>query len=156
MRGSVRGTLSNQRSYRDCPTFGLSTMKRDFDLIRDVLLYVEDSYGFIGNNQSAPLADASLYKAMSEKEYPNDSVSYNINLMIKAELLEAEYWKTGGNNCRAILGITWEGHEYLDSVRDAKIWKKIKEKLVVNSGSVSLTIVKKISEKLVLSAIGMA
>ena len=53
--------------------------------------------------------------------------------------------------------LTWEGHEYLDSVRDPKVWAKVTGKLKEVGGTASIDIVKALAigfakEKLGLDA----
>lgn len=91
-------------------------MKRDWDIIREVLLKIESVEGH------TPIGSDDF-------EHDNKLVAYNMTLMLEAGLI-------GGANARTLDGhvyverMTWQGHEFLDSIRDDTIWGKTKDKAV--------------------------
>jgi DNA-binding transcriptional ArsR family regulator len=92
-------------------------MKRDMDLIRELLLKLEDGH-----------LDGNLYSVKPDglgiegRSY--DELSYHLMQLIDAGLLDGERELSGQFVVR---NITWKGHEFLDSIRDPKIWAKTKE-----------------------------
>jgi hypothetical protein len=96
-------------------------MKRDMDLVRTILLKVEADLKFDGTMHPARAAELGI-EGHSEGE-----IAYNC-----AQLVEAGFLT--GNTKMAIQGVvmvgklTWEGHEFLDAVRDPDIWRKTKER----------------------------
>ena len=51
-------------------------------------------------------------------DYDSDAVAYQMKLLIEAGLIEG---LRGCNHCTAY-SLTWDGHEFLDSVRSKPLW----------------------------------
>lgn len=103
-------------------------MKRDADLVRDILLSVE--------------ADNDSVK--SEAETDEDIINYHLHLMIEGGLLNGQEINEGQ---WTVYGLTWEGHELTDLIGDNTRWAAIKQKL--NRKTCSFEIIKKIARKLI-------
>ena len=133
---------SRTENHKNRPTLvvgkkpnGKSQMKRDMELIREILQRAE-SLEFVGDEPY------ERYWARTPAE------AYQIALMKDFGLVEADVETTCGIPSRAtIVRLTWAGHDFLDSSRDSKIWKLAKEHIikpgvscvVFNSGRVSKT-----------------
>ena len=90
-------------------------MKRDMDLVREILLQLE-------NSNAQPLGPAEI----AIEGRTNTEVSYHIELLHEAGLLEARNWSShSGHDWRAIR-LTWWGHEFLDAARSDTIWREAK------------------------------
>lgn len=107
-------------------------MKRDFDLIRDLLLYVE-----INASIDSFLEDAETFNS----KYDETTVLGHIKLLSEAGLIDALDWSSMSKTTYAIKGLTMVGHDYLDSVRDPKIWSDTKSGLAKVGGTATLSIV---------------
>jgi len=99
-------------------------MERDMELIREILLAVEES-------QTDPLATVPL----KIEGYDDTKISYHVWLCVDARLVE-------GVDCSTMQGfsweaqrLTWNGHEFLQAIRDETIWNKVKRKLLKPSAS---------------------
>lgn len=105
-------------------------MKRDMDLIRTILLKVEADPTFDGLSQTTNIDAARLgIIDHSEKE-----VTYHIVQLIEAGLL-AGNMKLAGISCLVVIHkLTWAGHDFLDTVRDPKIWEKTKKEVEAAGG----------------------
>jgi hypothetical protein len=97
-------------------------MKRDMDLVREILIKIETNPAFNGDhNLWANRANLGI------TDYTDQEIVYNA-----AQLVEAGY--LAGNVRMAHAGqvivtkLTWRGHEYLDAIRDPDIWEKTKAK----------------------------
>jgi hypothetical protein len=82
-------------------------MKRDVDLIRDILLSVENGHADIKSNVT-----------------DQDIINYHLHLMIEGGLLNGQEVNEGRWR---IYGLTWEGYELLELIRDR--WETIKRVL---------------------------
>lgn len=95
-------------------------MKRDLDLVREILLAIE-------NNENAVGASFVI------TEIPNRSqeeISYHVELLREAGLIEAKDFSKGSRHYEwRPKRLTWLGHEFLDSARDENSWKQAKSKL---------------------------
>jgi Hypothetical protein (DUF2513) len=106
-------------------------MKRDMELIRELLMAIE-------SEDSPDILQASLkLKVNSALE---DTI-YNLKLMIDAGLLVAEPIESqAGTSDIFIERLTWEGHEFLDSARNESIWKETMGLVQKKGGSVTIGI----------------
>lgn len=108
-------------------------MKRDLDLVREILFAVEENAG-------NPLGSVEL----NIENHSQQELSYHIMLLDQAGLIRAE-------DC-SVLGpegfrweakhLTWEGHEFIDAARDSTTWKKAKKKVADAAGGVIFSVLK--------------
>jgi hypothetical protein len=93
-------------------------MKRDMNLVRDLLLEIEKHPGMnrVSQHQFEP-GDFGI----TEENF--ETVAFHLDLMIEAGLV------LGRSDMRMpiVSGLTWSGAEFLDAVRDSGTWKKTKE-----------------------------
>lgn len=91
------------------------------DLVRDLLLRIEALDIRAG---SALMLEAGREPLAHEGDDP-DSITYHMHLLMNAGLLEPT--RTQGADSFGIKGLTWSGHDFLDSIRDPAIWHQTKE-----------------------------
>lgn len=117
-------------------------MKRDLDLIRLVLLQMESADGSLelGQINRADASEASLL--------------YHVELMEDQGLIHASILRdTNGEALDCTLKtITWTGQEYLDSVRDPRVWSRTKQALSA-VGAVTLKVVEETAAMVSLALI---
>lgn len=98
-------------------------MKRDMDLVRDLLLYFEAKTETAGIHSS----DVRI------EGYDEPQVGLHLNIMAEAGLLICEPFRSKTNHDRIIrtfvFDLSWKGHEYLNSIRDPKVWRGTKSTL---------------------------
>ena len=106
-------------------------MKRDMDLVRKILLAIE----------AEPKGRTS--SKFSVKGYSKESVYYHVGIMIDAGLIESVYRPAFGpfHGQEMIVGegLTWFGHDFLESARDDTRWRRANS-IMKNIGSASLDI----------------
>jgi hypothetical protein len=98
-------------------------MKRDMDLIREILRAVEaceDSHGI-----NSPIIEG----------YNEAQIAYHLRLLVDGGLIEVGSVAGEFQQEDEYIGInlTWGGQEFLNAARDDSLWKKAKE-AVINSG----------------------
>lgn len=99
-------------------------MKRDMDMVRDLLLKIEGGqrrFDIITPEIAAALgapADRSIPREEADK------LSGHLDLLSQAGYL-TEGTRYGGGVYYAD-GLTWEGHEFLDTLRDPDRWQQTK------------------------------
>ena len=101
-------------------------MKRDMDLVRDILLLIESSDGY-GFDWFEPRFDGL------NKDFL--VVNYHIKIMVDGGLLECEKARYVDQYDK--LYITAKGHEFLDCIRNDDIWREVKERIAVVGGAPS-------------------
>src|SRR5208337_4079787 len=109
-------------------------MKRDMDLIREILLAIE----------SYPESD-SYNLNLSFPGHSEDEVSYHCRLLLDARMIDAICIQVNmGPDQWMIKGLTWAGHEFLEASRDDSRWNKAKKIILEKTGSFSFEILKSI------------
>lgn len=106
-------------------------MKRDMDLIRQILLYIDGEENCNGTN-SVRLTDSPI----DGRDW--NEVSYHFILLHEAGLIRGQ---NRDNRVIDISGLSWEGHEFLDAIRDENVWEKTKS-TATQIGSFSFETVK--------------
>ncbi|TWT29182.1 hypothetical protein KOR34_53210 [Posidoniimonas corsicana] len=120
-------------------------MKRDWDLIRSILLYIEEHDKLEGFDGADP--DSALFK-------------YHVRLLSESELVHGIGVITSidDNPTTMIystppIGLTWAGHDFIDSARDDDRWKKAKEQIAGAGGGLTLAVLRSFLTKLLTEAI---
>lgn len=94
-------------------------MKRDPDLIRKILQYLEEA-------PSVRRVDKVQVEGYSEEQ-----IEYTLKLMRDANLIDAAE-RTHVGRCNPIIDsiqLTSPGHDFLEAIRDDSVWSKRKEKI---------------------------
>lgn len=107
-------------------------MKRDLDLVRDILMQVGEAdgpvdYEELGNGRPAAL------------------VAYHCVLMAQRGLLDLGLVRRDSGGDYIILqvnGLTWDGEDYLAAIADAGVWRKAKAEVAKVAKSVTFEVVK--------------
>lgn len=94
-----------------------SRLKRDMDLIRDLLLKIE----------AAPQKPS--WKALTPKgdDAESERILDHLKLIEEAGLTKSVIVSLQGFRLPNEIELTWSGHDFLDAVRDPEIWRKTKE-----------------------------
>lgn len=107
-------------------------MKRDMDLVRDILLMVEK-------------ADRALTSDDMHKLKQSDSlIDYHVELLTQHKFLDAEITHDWNNDIVGlnIAGLTWEGQDFLEGMRNPTLWEKVKSTLKESGTSASFEVIK--------------
>ena len=100
------------------------------DLARNILIEVEEKSKDIG------IVDVVF------DGYEPDVISYHIMQLNQGGLISAIDCTTQfGLKWRAT-GLTWEGHEFLDAIRNDTVWKSVKDTVKEKGGAVPFEILK--------------
>jgi hypothetical protein len=116
-------------------------MKRDLELIRKILLAVEDG------KQPLFLTD-----------HNSSEICYQVQCLLDYSYVEGKVLWNGVGETQVpvtcvVKRITMAGHDYLDSVRDPKVWTKTKSVLENVGGSAALEVVKDVAVKVMTELI---
>lgn len=88
-------------------------MKRDMDLVRELLLLIEESE--FGKNLVIP------------DNWDRKVVAYHLKILDQAGYVENNTHWGGDKPLWFFASLTWDGHEFLDSIKNDNIWNKTKE-----------------------------
>ncbi len=106
-------------------------MKRDMELVREILLWMEIQPE--GHNVNWDIKIDG---------YSDEQIAYHIYLMSQAGLIYAqESTFLESHSPQAIpISITWEGHEFIGAAKDRHLWDAAKSKVIGPAGTVAFTV----------------
>ncbi|WP_237487825.1 DUF2513 domain-containing protein [Vibrio parahaemolyticus] len=109
-------------------------MKRDMELIRKLLLTIEENP-----------------RQLEVEGYDKNQVKYHALLLIEAGFLDGNVSDTLANTSVvpsfvSVNRLTWDGHEFLDSIRKEEVWNTIKTEFKDASISTVFSIGKQLTE----------
>jgi Hypothetical protein (DUF2513) len=110
--------------------FHKEIMKRDFSLIRNILMTVEDAQpGEVIQNFQHDGSDAR-------------TVAEHVRLLQEADFIEADFASQLGSSefFYAVTRLTWKGHEFLANAKNDTLWKKVIAQAQEKGTSVSLSV----------------
>lgn len=101
----------------------LPTVNRDMDLIREILILINDDPKYDGTTE--------FYFATPEdfgiQNHSREEVAYHLALLIQSGYIDGAV--TMAVPMQTIRALTMQGHDFLGSIRDLGIWNKTKERL---------------------------
>jgi hypothetical protein len=119
-------------------------MKRDFDLIRKILLNVEENH------------DGGIEIIETFEDYDNLTLMFHYELLIDIGLLKGSVLRvnTGEGHC-ICKGLTWFGYDYLAKIKDETVWKKTKKTIREQGVEFTIEIISRIATKLIEDRMGI-
>lgn len=116
-------------------------MKRDWEIIRQVLIAVEDD---------------SFNKYLENSEQISNVVQ-NTVLLLEAGFLKGSYeylFADDRDKTLDIDGLTWEGHDLLDTIRSKPVWENIKTSALDKGLELTFDVVKALGVKAIAMIVG--
>ncbi|MCB8987560.1 MAG: DUF2513 domain-containing protein [Ardenticatenaceae bacterium] len=104
-------------------------MKRDMDIIRAILLQVN-------NHEKATVPEVKL------EDFDTEQVAYHVNLLAEAGYITGVPSQSVLDDVPEWIEVrlTWDGHEFIDAARNETIWAKFKEVIVEKGGTVPFSL----------------
>lgn len=114
-------------------------MKRNLDLLRCILLQVEKAEDY--------LTFEDLYATRDSQkncEYTNNEIDYHVELLFAHKCIDGRLKRDMNRDIieGCIYGLTWEGADFLESMRDRRIWTKARQTIKETVGTTTLDVVK--------------
>lgn len=131
-------------------------MTLNYDCIRDVLLYLENTLEYTDNQMAMTHKRLTIDNIISAlPSYTKEDVQYTIE-----KLFEAEYIRivniTTDNQKYLVNGyiddITWNGYDFLNNIREKSIWEATKEG-AKKVGAMSISAISTISFEIVKAVV---
>ncbi len=122
-------------------------MKLNKDCIRDLLIYLEDNLSYTHRISTGSL---------SLKDYTRDELVYTVERLSEAGFINVS--KICDEPCTPtyfIFSLTYNGHQFLDTIRDNSIWKNTKT-VASQLASVSLPIIQEIAISFIKTKLGLS
>lgn len=121
-------------------------MKRDMDLVRAILLALAES-------------DEELWStSLVSDKYSREIIGYHFLILNEAGLIVANVQAADDDPYYAAvaLRLTWEGNDFLDTVRDETIWNKVRSTVGKITSGASFEVFKTVASSLALEAIKLS
>lgn len=107
-------------------------MKRDMEIVREILFILEEQEN---SNEEVKLSD----------NIDKEQAIYHLKIMEQAGLVNNNIKTPGDNEYWIYSSLTWDGHDFLDTIKNNNIWNKTKESIKgkgLELGQVSFSIIK--------------
>jgi hypothetical protein len=93
-------------------------VQRDIELVRKLLLIIEGAPEM--NRSREFLHDWSGFVGFGETA---DKISYHLRLLLDAHLIDGDPAKP------SVSGLTMDGHDFVESIKDETVWRAVKTRL---------------------------
>lgn len=117
-------------------------MKLIHECVRDVLLDAEENLSLFGS-----ISSSDIQTRLSK--YSHDDIYYTCLKLNEAGFIKTDFYLSG---TAEIEEITYNGHLFLDNIRDDNVWKKT-QNILSNFTSTSLGIVQNVAVQVISSII---
>ena len=120
-------------------------MKRDMELIRKLLMMIEDS------------PDAYAPEITEAEGYSSDMVDYHKALLVDAGLVVGSEGQMMGKQspCVDLTRLSWAGHEFLDAAKEDTRWNKAMKLVRDKGGAITFEVLKALLTSLMKTAVGL-
>ena len=108
-------------------------MERNMDLCRKILLEIEKQYN-----------GATIFNLQIDG-FNQYTIAYHCELLNDAGLIKNYkplYADDGHIQAFGVSGLTWEGHDFIDKIREDSFWNKIESSIKENALPCTLAIIK--------------
>ncbi|MBM6762371.1 DUF2513 domain-containing protein [Ligilactobacillus agilis] len=120
-------------------------MELNHDLVRCILLAIEASENITGINE-----DELLYYLEKHGNYNDrNSIAYTVSKLKEAGFITGDIrWASNSPAWIMAGNLTYDGHKFLDNIRDDKVWKDTKI-ILSKFSSVSLSFVSSVASNVI-------
>jgi hypothetical protein len=108
-------------------------MKRDLDLLRNILIEIE---------KKTPSDHYLSSDDIEIQDHSHNEIAYHIALLSDAQYIIASAISADDQTTWLISRLTFSGCDYLDTIRSNKVWNTLKEKLAETVQTASLEVIK--------------
>ena len=118
-------------------------MKRDMDLVRLILLEIEDKY------RTTAIYDLAI------DGYDTEMVAYHCKILYEAGLISDYKAQYAGNEIYVfgVGSLTWDGNDFLEKIRDDSQWKKVKETITKKGLPLVVDTIKSVANALISATV---
>lgn len=118
-------------------------MRRDMDLVRDILIKTADAEGSIS------------IEAFVDEDHSMDLVAYHVEMMAAHDLIDAKVQREWGGHAvqGVITALTWDGQDYLDAIENDAVWEKTKETVKGTVKHTTLSVIRDVAVAIAKSMI---
>ncbi|GIO42468.1 DUF2513 domain-containing protein [Paenibacillus apis] len=125
-------------------------MRLNHECVRDFLLTLEG----LTENEYIDCNDHTEFESL--QKYEKSDVVYTFQKLEEANYINAKVFKSLGGTSYNAMSITWDGHQFLDNIRDNSVWSGTKDKVFSAVSSVSLPILAEVAGSYIKSKLGLS
>ena len=131
-------------------------MRFNLDCARALLLALESDLQFDDDLEYPALSFWDVCDTPTMSAYSKADIYYTTLKLDEAGFIDVAIEDSGDRPSEIIYSsITFDGHQYLDSVRSETLWEQIKHKISIFGGSVALPIINSLSASIIKSQLGL-
>ena len=121
-------------------------MKRDMELIRELMLAIESRDGDFN------------YESVEAIGYEEPQIEYHLELLIEEKLVigQVQRMKEGFSPIILVEKLSWSGHEFLDNARNESVWKETAKIVKEKGGSVAVAVLTQILASVAKQQFGLS
>ena|SRR5665647_349344 len=118
-------------------------MKRDMDLVRLILLEIEEKY-----------RSTAIYNLTIEG-YDIETIAYHCKIIFDAGLISDYKAQYASNKIYGfgVGSLTWDGNDFLEKIRDNSQWKKVKDTISQKGLPMVIETIKSIANVFIVAAV---
>ena len=118
-------------------------MKRDMDLVRLILIEIEDKY-----------RSTAIYN-LAIDGYDTETIAYHCKIMYEAGLISDYKAQYAGNEIHifGVGSLTWDGNDFLEKIRDDSQWKKVKDTIAQKGLPMVIETIKSIANAFITATV---
>ena len=123
-------------------------MKRDMELIRKLLIQIEEKYVDVWLDPSE----------VAIESYDFETIAYHCSILHDAGFVYDYKGQYANNRLHffAVSRLTWEGHEFLDKIRSDTVWNRTKSIMVKEGLPFAIDVIKEIASAVTTSMVKSA
>jgi hypothetical protein len=120
-------------------------MQRSMGLIREILLQMETH------------PDGNFGKIPNVEGFSAEQIGYHVYLMVDGGLVQGIDTTSINPASPSFIptNISWQGHEFLDAVRDKNVWDRVSATAQAKGGSLSFEVLKALAVQMIKSGLGL-
>lgn len=123
-------------------------MELNKDCVRDILLVIEA-------HNDEPIFHENFLNIPELRKFSNEVVIYTAKKLHEAGYINGDFTIYYDNSIELTIdSISWNGHIYLDNIRDPDIWDRTK-KATSKIAGVSLPLLGEIAKKIIMKELGI-
>lgn len=127
-------------------------MKRNMDLVREILIFAEEEDELIFRGESSLNFRSNINLKDTKKYFDYEIIWEHVHVMAQGGLLK-ERDTTRNGDVLTVYRLTWQGHEFLESIRDQSTWDKLKELSEKHGSGLSIDLIREGAILLLRSAV---
>lgn len=120
-------------------------MKRDMDLVRSIMLKVEQEARPVDNSDSLAFPPYEHYVVVKHVEW-----------LVGAGFLKAINLKHLNGDKYGAIELTWNGHEFIEAIKDDTIWAKTKKSINESGGAFATDLILGVAKAYLKQKLGLA